>query len=146
MSFPNFTDAGDLPGGIYRASLNDVIQHFGAGSARRRQVSQRLERIAKIAFDTEKVVHFVIFGSFVTNKPEPNDVDIFMIMEGDFDASTLTSEAQILFDHLSCQAYFGASVFWLRRMTAWGGEQAAIEDWQIKRDGDKRGIVEVIHD
>ena len=24
-----------------------------------------------------------------------------------------------------------------------GGEQAAIEDWQIKRDGTRRGIVEV---
>jgi len=28
-------------------------------------------------------------------------------------------------------------------MAAFGGEQSLIEDWQIKRDGTKRGIVEV---
>jgi hypothetical protein len=31
----------------------------------------------------------------------------------------------------------------MRRMAALGGEQAAIEDWQIKRDGTHRGIVEI---
>lgn len=107
-------------------------------------MARRLERIHNIASATGKVARFVIFGSFVTDKPEPNDVDIFIIMENDFDARTLTGEAQILFDHLRCQAYFGASVFWVRRIAALGGEQSAIEDWQIKRDGSKRGIVEVI--
>jgi hypothetical protein len=41
-------------------------------------------------------------------------------------------------------AYFGASIFWVRRMAALGGEAVAIEDWQIKRDGTRRGIVEII--
>lgn len=67
-----------------------------------------------------------------------------MIMEDAFDASTLTGETQILFDHRSCQTYFGASAFWIKRLAAIGGEQAAVEDWQIKRGGTKRGIVEVI--
>lgn len=144
MSFPNFDARGDLPVGVYRASLQDIIQRFGASTAKRIQVARRLQRIHNIASATGKIAHFVIFGSFVTDKPEPNDVDIFIIMENDFDARTLTGEAQILFDHLRCQAYFGASVFWVRRIAALGGEQSAIEDWQIKRDGSKRGIVEVI--
>jgi predicted nucleotidyltransferase len=144
MSFPNFDARGDLPVGVYRASLQDIIQHFGASTAKRIQVARRLQRIHNIASATDKIAHFVIFGSFVTDKPEPNDVDIFIIMEDDFDARTLTGEAQILFDHLRCHAYFGASVFWVRRIAALGGEQSAIEDWQIKRDGSKRGIVEVI--
>lgn len=144
MSFPNFGGNGDLPVGVYSASLQDVLQHFGTSTAKRLQVAQRLERIHNIASATGKVARFVIFGSFITNKPEPNDVDIFIIMENDFDARTLTGEAQILFDHLRCQSYFGASVFWVRRIAAWGGEQSAIEDWQIKRDGSKRGIVEII--
>lgn len=144
MSFPNFNARGDLPVGVYAASLQAVQQHFGTNTARRLQVARRLERIYNIALVTGKVTRFVIFGSFVTNKPEPNDVDIFIIMEDDFDARALTGEAQILFDHWRCQSYFGASVFWVRRITAWGGEQSAIEDWQIKRDGSKRGIVEII--
>ncbi|MGH7599613.1 MAG: DUF6932 family protein [bacterium] len=139
MSFPDFNAEGDLPVGIYRASLQEVIRHFGTSTAKRMQVARRLERIYSIASATGKIAHFITFGSFVTDKPEPNDVDIFIIMEDDFDARMLSGEAQILFDHLRCQAYFGASVFWVRRMAAWGSEQSAIEDWQIKRDGNKRG-------
>jgi hypothetical protein len=40
----------------------------------------------------------VIFGSFVTAKPFPNDVDIFLLVEDTFDMSQLTGEAQLLFD------------------------------------------------
>ncbi|MDZ7359775.1 MAG: nucleotidyltransferase domain-containing protein [candidate division KSB1 bacterium] len=144
MNFPAFTDAGDLPVGVYFASLPEVIQYFGKGSLQRQRLAHRLEYVYKIACSTGKVAHFVIFGSFVTSKFAPNDIDIFMIMENDFDAGTLSGEAKILFDHLACQSYFGASVFWVRRIAALGGEQAAIEDWQIKRDGNKRGIVEIV--
>jgi predicted nucleotidyltransferase len=144
VSFPNFNAEGDLPVGVYRASLQEVVQHFGTSTAKRLQVARRLERIYSIASATGKIAHFIIFGSFLADKPDPDDVDIFIIMENDFEANTLAGEARILFDHLRCQAHFGASVFWVRRMAALGGEQSAIEDWQIKRDGNKRGIVEII--
>lgn len=87
---------------------------------------------------------FVIFGSFVTNRIEPNDVDIFLLMTDAFDASHLAGEALLLFDHAAAQAHFGASVFWSRRLAAWPDEQTAIEFWQVKRGGGRRGIVEVI--
>jgi hypothetical protein len=74
---------------------------------------------------------------------EPNDVDVFMIMDDNLDVGSLRGETAILFDHLAAQAHFGCSVFWLRKMAAFGGEQSAIEDWQIKRDGTLRGIVEI---
>ena len=56
----------------------------------------------------------------------------------------LRGEAAIIFNHPWAQAYFGASVFWLRRLAALGGEQEAVEHWQVKRDGTRRGIVEVM--
>ena len=55
-------------------------------------------------------------------------------------------EARLLFDHAAAQAHFGASVFWLRRLAALGGEDAAIDGWQTKRDGTRRGIVEIIEE
>ncbi len=64
-------------------------------------------------------------------------------MEDAFDASSLTGEAQLLFDHLGAHTHFGASVFWLRKMSAWEGEQAAVEYWQAKRGGGQRGIVAI---
>jgi hypothetical protein len=144
MSLPEFNETGDLPTGVHGASLAETIARFGTGSDRRRLVARRLERIYEIASQTAHLVRFIVFGSFVTVKAEPNDVDVFMIMDDNFDMGSLVGEARLLFvDHGSAQDHFGASVFWMRRMAAIGGEQAAIEDWQIKRDGMERGILEI---
>jgi hypothetical protein len=125
------------------APLADVLARFGVGSAQRKAVGLRLERIYTVARASGHLARFTVFGSFVTAKPEPNDVDVFLLMEDAFDAGRLTGETRLLFDHGAAQAHFGASVFWLRRLAAWQGEQAAIEYWQVKRDGGERGIVEV---
>lgn len=79
-----------------------------------------------------------------TAKPDPGDVDIFLLMEDTFDVSQLSGEIALIFDHIAAQNYEGDSIFWIRRLAALEGEEAVIEYWQLKRDGKKRGIVEVI--
>ena len=144
MPLPEFNETGDLPTGVHEASLADTVERFGTSSDRRRLVARRLERIYQIAVHTGHLARFVVFGSFVTDKHEPNDVDVFMIMDDNFDMGSLVGEARLLFvNHGTAQDHFGASVFWIRRTVAIGGEQAAIEDWQIKRDGNERGIIEI---
>ena len=76
-------------------------------------------------------------------EPEPGDVDIFLLMEDTFDVSQATRESKVVFDHTAAHDYLGASVFWIRRAAALGDETSAIAHWQIKRDGGRRGIVEV---
>ena len=142
--WPGYNSEGDLPVGVYQATLSDVIEHFGSGTPQRRIVGRRLARIFGLASSTGHLSRFIVFGSFVTSKPEPNDVDIFILMEDSFDVSQVTGAASIVFRQSTAQNWFGASIFWLRRFAAIGGEQAAIEDWQFKRDGTRRGIVEVI--
>lgn len=144
--WPEFDINGDLPGGIHQATLTEVVQYFGTGTVQRRLVAQRLKRIYKLASSTGQVVRFIVFGSFVTAKPDPGDVDIFMLMEDVFDSSGIRGEAAVIFDHLAVQNVEGASVFWIRRQAAIGGEQKAVEYWQTKRDKTRRGIVEVISD
>ena len=146
MIWPEFNANGDLPVGIHRATLTETLVHFGAGSLKRRLVAERLERIYRLASATGQVARFVVFGSFVTAKPEPGDADVFMIMEDSFELDWVVGEAAVVFDHEAAQNFEGASVFWIRRMAAIAGEQAAIEHWQIKRDKTQRGIVEVIAD
>jgi hypothetical protein len=85
----------------------------------------------------------IVFGSFVTSKPDPNDVDVFLLMDDAFDVATVAGEARLVFDHAAADTYFGASVFWIRRLAAFEGEQAAVEYWQVKRDGQRRGIIEI---
>lgn len=144
MPLPLLTESGDLPPGVYRVTLREALERFGSDSPQRQIIAQRLVRIYRVAQATGHLARFVVFGSFVTHKLAPKDVDVFLIMEDTFDATCLTGEAQVLFEHAAAQAFFGGSVFWLRRLAALGGEQAAIEDWQITRDGSRRGILEII--
>ena len=55
----------------------------------------------------------------------------------------LGSETPVLFTHLAAQNYEGTGIFWVRRIGALGGEQAAIKDWRTKRDGTRRGLAEL---
>ena len=145
-NWPEFDHNGDLPVGIHEATLDEVLQHFGTGTVQRRLIGQRLERIYRLVSNTGQVARFVVFGSFVTAKLDPGDVDIFMLMEDAFDSNQVGGEAAIIFDHLAVQNLEGASVFWIRRLAAIDGDQKALEHWQIKRDKTRRGIVEVISD
>ena len=145
-SLPAFGKDGDLPPGIYRSTLQETLRRFRKGSQQRFAVAQRLERIYRVTVGTGQLARFVVFGSFVSAKREPADVDVFLLMEDTFDMGQLTGEARVLFDHAAAQAHFGASVFWLRRLAALGGEEQAIAGWQIKRDGTCRGIIEIVEE
>src|SRR6267154_6154197 len=142
--WPPLTGAGDLPTGIHRATLAEVLEFFGQGTPCRVMLGRRLQHIYQLVHQTGCVARFVIFGSFITEKPEPNDVDIFLLMEDTFDVSKVVGEPAVLFDHLAAQNFAGASIFWLRRLAALDGEQAAVEHWQVKRGGGRRGIVEIV--
>jgi hypothetical protein len=144
VPLPPCTAHGDLPPGIYHATLAEVLERFGSGSPQRMLVGLRLERIYNVAWATGCLARCVIFGSFVTAKPLPNDVDVFLLMEDTFDVSQLTGEAQLLFEHAMAQTRFGASVFWLRRLAVLEDEQTTLSHWQITREGYHRGIVEII--
>jgi len=106
-------------------------------------LGRRIRHIYELVQQTSCLARLILYGSFITNKLEPNDVDIFLLMEDNFDMGKIVGEAAVLFDHLAAQNYAGASVFWLRRVAALDGEQAAVEHWQMKRGGARRGIVEI---
>jgi hypothetical protein len=141
--WPDFNEEGDLPVGIHQASLAEVIEHFGYSTKQRRVVAQRVARIYDLAQRTGQVARFIIYGSFITAKPSPNDVDIFLLMEDTFDKSQTSGEVAALFDHLTTETNIGASIFWMRRLSILDSEQEMVEHWQVKRDHTKRGIVEV---
>jgi hypothetical protein len=128
---------------VHRASLADVLNQFGEATVQRRLVGMRLRRVYELALTTGHVKRFIVFGSFVTGKPEPNDVDVLLVMNDAFDFNQVTGEARLVFDHPAAQAHFGASIFWLRQLAALHNEEEAVRSWQRKRDGTRRGIVEI---
>ena len=143
MPLTAIIETGDLPQGVHRASLEEVLSQFGEGTVQRKLVGMRLRRVYELAIATRHVRRFIVFGLFVTSKPEPNDVDVFLIMDDAFDLSQVKGEATLVFDHPPAQAHFGASIFWLRRLAALPSEEEAVQSWQRKRDGARRRIVEI---
>ena len=86
----------------------------------------------------------ILFGSYITAKPDPNDVDIILVMRDDFDVQACDEESQKLFDHPRAAETFGASVFWIRpALLVLETLEEFIAHWQITRDQTRRGIVEV---
>jgi hypothetical protein len=90
VPLPPFTEGGELPPGVHPVTLRDVLDRFGVGSGQRKAAGLRLERIHQVAQAAGHVARLVVFGSFVTDKPEPDDVDVFLLMEDSFDAAQLT--------------------------------------------------------
>jgi hypothetical protein len=86
----------------------------------------------------------VVFGSFVTTKLAPNDVDVFFLMEDTFDITHLTGEARLLFDHAAAQTHIGGSGFWLRRFAVLDDEHTTTPYGQITCDRSYSGIVEIL--
>jgi hypothetical protein len=147
MLWPDFNGLGDLPVGVHRAKIADVIARFGRGTAQRVALTARLERIYELARRSGYLQRFIIFGSYVTAEPNPRDVDIFLVMRAGFQPRDAPAEVQLLFQHGTAQSEFGASIFWVNAATSVADTEDLIIGWQTRRDLRRRGIVEVVeHD
>nr|WP_179137929.1 hypothetical protein [Candidatus Entotheonella palauensis] len=136
-----------MPIGVYRAQIADVIAYFGSGTAQRMAISEQLERIYELARSTGYLHRFIIFGSYVTAELNPNDIDIFLVMQGSFQPREAPIEAQSLFRHGTAQNEFSTSIFWVNAETSLADTEDLIIGWQTRRDLQRRGIVEVVeHD
>ena len=145
MPLPAFNNRGDLPEGVYKASLDEVVARFGRGTPQRQLVTTRLKRIYELAQATGKMGRFVIFGSYITAKLEPNDVDIILVVGDDFREQDYNPEVFPMFDHRRAQRELGASIFVIRPAFLFGDTvDDFIASWQITRDMSRRGIVEVV--
>jgi hypothetical protein len=144
MALPDFNSVGDLPPGIHVASIADVLERFGEASPQREKVFKRLSLILQLAKATSHLERFIIFGSFVSDDPHPNDVDVILVMNDDFRLESCPSESLVLYNHMMSTEKIGASVFWVRPSMLLGEPvDAFVGHWQVKRGGERRGIVEV---
>jgi hypothetical protein len=145
MPLPDFNEFGDLPEGKHLASLDEVIVRFGSGTAQRRLVTDRLKRIYQLAVATGHLESLLVFGSYVSDVDEPNDVDVILVMRNEFSAEDCPPESAVLFNHTRANNEMGASVFWVRPDMLLGEPlEQFLAFWQTKRDGRLRGIVEIV--
>jgi hypothetical protein len=145
MALPEFNSRGDLPEGLHRAPLTEVLARFGGGSLARQRATAILQRLHGLVTATGKLERFVLFGSYVTSRSEPHDVDLVLVMRDDFSLEACDPETRLPFDHQRAQSQAGASIFWLCPSALLRGSlEDFLVSWGTKRDLTRRGIVEVV--
>ena len=141
---PPLNADGELPAGIHIAGWTEIGERFGKGSDARVRALAKLKHLHELAARAGKLRHFYVFGSFVSSVLEPRDVDVALVMAGDFKLEDCPRECRTLFSHADAEARYGASVFWLREgMLPEAAMREFLDTWQTKRDGTVRGILEV---
>jgi hypothetical protein len=143
MPIPDFESNGDLPVGLHQATFDEVLTRFGTGTFQREAVTRILTHIHAVALATGQLERFIIYGSYVTAKENPRDVDVFLVMKEDFTTTILNDEAKLIFRHAEAEDKLGASIFWVTRGRSFATINFLIEGWQTTRDDTFRGIVEV---
>ena len=148
MSLPATLPNGYLPPGVHAAAPSDIVERFGTSTPRRQVLASRLQELLSLAQMTGKLQRAFIWGSFVTDKPFPRDLDVFLLMQEGFDRELvrLSPTQRSVFEHERAQLLFEADVFWateavgVEELTSW------LSVYQLSRDMVHRGIVEVIFD
>ena len=130
--------------GWHQATIDEVIAQFGSGTEQRIIVTEHLKRIYQLAKATGHLQQLLIFGSYITAKPKPNDIDVVIIFDDNFDMAACSEDVKKLLNHQQAAIEFGASVFWIRPSLLFLETiDEFIAGWQVKRDGTRRGIIEV---
>lgn len=91
---PAFNDDGYLPAGIHPATLEQIATRFGQASEVRQAQMESLRWLVDLA-KRAGVQRLIVNGSFVTDTPEPNDVDCVLLTGSDFPRD-VSAETQLL--------------------------------------------------
>ena len=139
---PELTADGDLPAGVHVANWREFEFRFGGSSPRRLWLSSRLRTLVELATSPGKLRRVFVWGSFVTAKPAPRDLDILLIMDENFEVDRIAGPAQEVFDSMRAKLLFESDVFWARASI--GDEVLGLwlDTYQTSRSFRKRGIVE----
>src|SRR5882672_11588519 len=89
MPMPPLNATGLLPVGIHDATLDELRQRFGVfqQTDRRVQLFGRLEQLIASLRSSKLFVALIVDGSFVTAKPQPEDIDLIIVLHRNHDWS-----------------------------------------------------------
>jgi hypothetical protein len=100
VPIPVFNEQGWLPEGIHQCTVEEAETRFGnfQTSDRRPQLWREFKQFHQEARATGLVLVILLDGSFVTAVPEPNDIDVILVVSAahDFSADLTPSEYNVL--------------------------------------------------
>ena len=141
---PAFDSNGNLPEGVHLATEAEVLARFAISSARRQWLAEQLRSLLALAKSTGQLARVFLWGSFVTSKEVPNDLDVLLVMGKEFAIETLPAHEQVLFDHVQARLRFQADIFWTKASIDQEVLRLWLDTYQTGKDFTRRGIVEVV--
>jgi hypothetical protein len=140
---PEFNSDGNLPEGVHPATEEEILLRFATTSGRRQWLGEQLRALLALAKSTGQLSRMFIWGSFVTRKEVPNDLDVLLVMAADFTLEALPEDCRVVFDHVHARLHFQADVFWSKASIGAPALQLWLDTYQTGKDFKRRGIVEV---
>lgn len=140
---PPFDDHGRLPDGLHDASISEIRQALGF-TTRREALIDGLERYLADWDSFRLLESVVIDGSFVTDKPEPGDIDLLVVPHGGalIDPRLGRVVMRLCFDRRGTKREFGCEAFIVH-----GSGTADYREWlgffSRDRAGNSRGLLKV---
>ena len=141
MPVPPFETGGDLPEGLHQADLTEFFIRFGRGTAQRERVAMQLRQAFELVRPFQIIARVVVWGSFVTAKPDPADADILWVTRPTFDRGQLPVQVEVLFDPVVAKRLYGIHVLSIPEGSAYLA--TLLDGLSVTRAFNKRGLVEV---
>jgi hypothetical protein len=135
MPIPALNGDGCLPEGIHDATIEEIAQFFGRPDGSRARLVEKLRAYHRELLDWGHAHEVLVDGSFVTDKAEPGDIDLIVILEPEFDIGAAPTPAEYnLFNHARARRFFGFDVFYMP------ADSQARQLWIEVYGRDKRGV------
>lgn len=113
MPLPDLDNDGLLPPGIHAATFAEVAGRFGAGSPARERQRELLRQIVEAAKAYPTIKCVLVWGSFVSNKPEPNDLDYSVVVSVGHPRTIITPEHRRFFVPAEARQFYGVDKSYL---------------------------------
>jgi predicted nucleotidyltransferase len=125
------------------ASLDDLRIRFGTSTPRRQFLFRQLEIVIDQLLITRSVKQIYLFGSFVSGKASPNDVDLLVVMNAGFSTTQLGGKVLELFQHDVCRIRYQADLFWVIEVVGNARIEDLLEVFSRDREGRAQSVIEV---
>ena len=107
MPLPELTNDGFLPPGIYAASLREVLARHAVGSPVRQRQGELLRLLVEAAKTYPTIKRVLVWGSFVTDKTEPGDLDYSIVISINHGSEKVAPQHRRFFVPVEARQFYG---------------------------------------
>jgi len=147
MPIPPFSLGGVLPEGIHDCTFEELRRRFGSfqASDRRPKLFAKLESFFAEVRVSGLARYVLIDGSFATAKSQPNDIDLILIIAGDYDFATDLAPSQYnILSKTRVRKRFGFDLIAVRENTVELHEAVAFFEQVRGNSSGRKGILKLL--